>query len=235
MFIRVKSKKVLNIIFGNIKTRKKYTIIKYNKKLQNRLDLHFEIYQYLQELNEKYNLNIKDINIKIFKLLGKNAGNSLVEYLNKICFEDLQEIDIKLNHISDIKQLGNMVLRNLEKLDLSHNFISDINIFAKINFDNLKELYLGNNNKLDIKSLEKVKLEKLEILDLSRNGISDIIIFEKVKLPKLKILYLQYNFIKDVKALESFKLELLDLRFNYEINDTKCLTNIKELKVSKNT
>ena len=76
MFIRVKSKKVLNIIFGNMKTRKKYTIIKYNKKLQNRLDLHFEIYQYLKELNEKYNLNIKDINIKIFKLLGKNAGNS---------------------------------------------------------------------------------------------------------------------------------------------------------------
>ena len=125
----------------------------------------------LKEFNKKYDLNIKDTKIDKLDLNGKEIGNEGLEYLSKINFRELKELNLKDNNISDIKMLEKIKVDKLETLDLSQNEISNINVFEKIKFRKLKYLYLFDNNISDIKVLEKVKFDKLEILDLKYNKI----------------------------------------------------------------
>ena len=125
----------------------------------------------LKEFNKKYDLNIKDTKIDKLDLNGKEIGNEGLEYLSKINFRELKELNLKDNNISDIKMLEKIKVDKLETLDLSQNEISNINVFEKIKFRKLKYLYLFDNIISDIKVLEKVKFDKLEILDLKYNKI----------------------------------------------------------------
>ena len=143
MLDNVKSKYIVKEIFENIKNKRKLNIIKYNKKIMIKLDINkkdFEIYITLKEFNNKYKINIEDIDIKELKLNRGYIGNEGLKDLVKINFN------------------------NLELLDLSGNEISDINIFEKVNFKELKGLALNKNNISDIKILEYVNFEKLELI-----------------------------------------------------------------------
>ena len=125
----------------------------------------------LKAFNQKYNLNIGDINIIKLNLNWKKIGNEGLKHLCKIEFKELKELNLCGNYISDIKVLENVKFENLEILNLSLNKISDINILEKVKFKELKELYLFDNNISDIKVLENVKFPKLELLSLSSNKI----------------------------------------------------------------
>ena len=98
----------------------------------------------LKEMNQKFNLDIKDIEIKELNLEDKNLGNEIFEYLKRIEFKELKELNLFNNKISDIKVLEKVKFEKLEILDLSWNQISDINILEKVNFKELKELYLSS-------------------------------------------------------------------------------------------
>ena len=66
MLRKIRSKYVLNIIFGKLKKRKELNLIKYNKKIIDKLNIKkndFEDFIFLMEFNKKYNLKIKDIEI----------------------------------------------------------------------------------------------------------------------------------------------------------------------------
>ena len=61
-FRNIKSKYILKIIFNNLKNSRSFQIIKYNKKLQNRLDFSFHDYrEYIQVLSPiEIELNLVD-------------------------------------------------------------------------------------------------------------------------------------------------------------------------------
>ena len=89
MLNNIKSIKILNIIVGALKKRIELKLIKYNKKLMNKLNIKkedFEQFILLKEMNLKFNLDIKDIEIKELNLENKNLGNDILEYLTKIKF-----------------------------------------------------------------------------------------------------------------------------------------------------
>ena len=177
MLNNIKSKYILNIILGKLRKRIEMKLVKYNKILIKKLNIKkedFENFKLLKEMNQRFNLDIKDIEIKELNLMNSDLGNEILEYLKKVNFKELNELNLYENNISDIKVLVKVKFEKLEILNLGHNKISDINILEKVNFKELKELNLYYNNISDIKVLEKVKFEKLEIFYLSRNEISDI-------------------------------------------------------------
>ena len=113
----------------------------------NRLNItkaNFQEYKILKEFNNKYETNIKDIEIKELNIYRKNIGNN------------------------GLKDLFTINFKGLSHVNLNSNEISDINILEKVNFKILKKLGLSNNNISDIKVLEKVKFEKLELLGLGK-------------------------------------------------------------------
>ena len=134
-------------------------------------------YPEIKELNKKYNLNIKDINIEKLDLSSKGIENDDIKYLE--IFKELKELDLSYNNISDISVLEKVKFEKLEYLYLGWNKISNnINILENVNFKELKELYLHHNNISDISVLEKVKLEILDLIlnNIDRNKFSSSVI-----------------------------------------------------------
>ena len=103
MLNNVKSISILNIILGLLKKRIKLKLVKYNKKFINKLYImkeDFEQFILLKEINLKFNLNIKDIDIKELSLENKNLANNIIEYLNKIKFNKLKFLKFEKNKIN---------------------------------------------------------------------------------------------------------------------------------------
>ena len=110
------------------------------------------------EFNKKFNLDIIDVNIQELNLRSKFIGKGGLEYLEKVNFKELKELNLNSNNISDIKVLEKVKFDKLEKLYLRNNKISDINILEKVNFKELKELNLIYNNISVIKVIRKSKI-----------------------------------------------------------------------------
>ena len=67
MLNNIKSKYILNLVVGKLKKRIELKLVKYNKILINRLNItkeYFENFKSLKEMNNKFNLDIKDIKLK---------------------------------------------------------------------------------------------------------------------------------------------------------------------------
>ena len=129
MLNNIKSKYILYQIFKLVKNRTKINIIKYNKKLINKLDItkkDFEIYESLKEFNKINNCNLRDIDDEELDLNTKNIGNENLKYLNIIELNQLKKLILRDNNISDIKLLESNKFINLEILDLSKNKILNI-------------------------------------------------------------------------------------------------------------
>jgi len=71
MLDNVKNKYILKKIFEKIKNKRKLKIIKYNRRIKVKLNINqedFEIYITLKKFNNKYKVNIEDIDIKELNL-----------------------------------------------------------------------------------------------------------------------------------------------------------------------
>ena len=93
MLKKIRSKIILITLFDNIKKRKKLNLLRYNKNLRDKLNIKIKDYQDLQtlkDLNQKFNLNIEDTDIKEFNIDDKLLGNELFQYLNNITFNKLK-------------------------------------------------------------------------------------------------------------------------------------------------
>ena len=143
----------------------------------------------LVNCDQKTELNICD----------KKYGNEIIEALKKMDLDELKELRLYNDNISQINKLEELKIEKLKILGLNDNKISDISILGSIKFELLEEF----------KTLIK--------LDLSSNNISDLSILEKTDLSNLKELWLYKNLIKDIKPLEKgnfYHLEKLDLSIN---------------------
>ena len=161
----------------------------------------------LVNCDQKTELNICD----------KKYGNEIIEALKKIDLDELKELRLYNDNISQINKLEELKIEKLKILGLNDNKISDISILGSIKFDSLEELWLSNNTITNINILEKCNFKTLIKLDLSSNNISDLSILEKTDLSNLKELWLYKNLIKDIKPLEKgnfYHLEKLDLSIN---------------------
>ena len=121
MLNKIRSIKILNIILGILKKRIELKLLKYNKKIMNKLNIKkedFEQFILLKDMNIKFNLDIKDIDIEKLLLSYKNLDNDIIKHLAKIKFNKLKILDFEANKISDIEALEKFKLPKLEILNL---------------------------------------------------------------------------------------------------------------------
>ena len=99
----------------------------------------------LKEFNEKFSMNIENVDVKELDFDEKNIGVDGLIALGKINFKNLEKLILNDNEISEIDGLAELKFFNLKELDLSSNGISDISILEKVNFKNLERLILKEN------------------------------------------------------------------------------------------
>ena len=97
MLNKIRSLLILKTIFKNLRQRLKLKILKCNKNLLFKLNIKlkdFQDYELLNGLNKKFNLNIRDTDIKILELNNKENINEILEYIVKINFRGIIELSL---------------------------------------------------------------------------------------------------------------------------------------------
>ena len=90
MLDNIKSRYIIKVIFANIRNKIKLNIIKFNKKLQARLNVtkeDLEIYIILKDFNNKYGNKIEDIDIKEININSQLIKNEGLKDLFKLKFK----------------------------------------------------------------------------------------------------------------------------------------------------
>ena len=179
----------------------------------------------LSNFNKKYNTDIS-INSSFIDLSNKEIDDEEFKLFSELpsdIFENVLELNLSQNCISDISPLILMNLNNLNTLNLSKNRIENIDVFEKLNLYNLQKLNLSNNRLTNINSFAKSNLFNLVELDLSNNRINDISTLEFINSPNIQKLDLFNNEILDITALERANfpqllyISLASNYFNHEI------------------
>ena len=125
----------------------------------------------LDLFNNYFNCNIKS-NDKKINLKDKEIGDFGFKLFCKLKLDNLEQLILTNNNISNIDDLQYLSCPKLNKLNLGHNNIRNINILQNINFP-LKELDLSSNRIDNINIFENMNnngLKNLETLKLFCNN-----------------------------------------------------------------
>ena len=201
------------------------TLLKYKENTKN--------YISFNDFNNLFWTSFLNTGVKTLDLSFTQRGNDLLNKLNNINFDNLEELKLYSNKITDLNPLVKMNLEKLITLHLNNNFIKDISSLEKMNLIQLKQLFLQNNQISDINPLKNVKCIYLESLFLDNNNIIDISPLSEVKFTELKKLTLHKNQIQIINVFENvpFKnLEKLTLNLN-NIYDISVFNKVKFLKM----
>ena len=104
----IESKYILKAVFENIENIWKIKLLKYNKKISNKLDITFkdiQQYHFLIKFNKTCNINLKDFNIDKLNLRKRNLDDKGFKDLCNLEFKELKELYLTKNNITDIKPL----------------------------------------------------------------------------------------------------------------------------------
>ena len=99
MLGKIKSKLIMNKVFSNLRIKKKLNILRYNNKLQKRLNItskDYELYVILKEFNDKYKIKINDIDNTELNIRGKYIRDEGSIDLFDLGFKNLIKLDMKL-------------------------------------------------------------------------------------------------------------------------------------------
>lgn len=102
-----------------------------------------------------------------------NLNNNDLDLLLNLFTDNLKEINLSKNQISDIDILNKGgIYTNLQNLNLSNNNIENIESLFQKDFPNLKIIDLSNNKIINIKGVSFDKCQKLAELNLINNKIN---------------------------------------------------------------
>ena len=143
-FINIKSKYILSKIYDNLGKKKKLNIVKYNKKLQNRLSLNIKDYEQYCE-----------IEIEIIPCDGKYGNIFNINEKNKIYYhiyfnDNKEEIKNKYNirkkdKVNKVKIIIDYQVMSFKNLFKNCNCIDSINFkkFYRNNINNISYMFYG--------------------------------------------------------------------------------------------
>jgi hypothetical protein len=156
------------------------------------------IENFFDEKHEKIERQVESI-----ILCNKKLNSENIKCISLIKFNQLKEIILSENEITDIEPLCYISLPFLEFLDLSKNNIENIEPLGEINSKNLKYLFIQNNKIKEIQTLINPKFPTLEILRLESNIIDE----NSDSFQELLDLYNNNNkvLIKDKNQIDNFE------------------------------
>jgi len=108
---------------------------------------------------------------KYLHLYNRELDNQDFKFLSQIRFNQLKEIDISENRISNIEPFNKMSLPFLEFLNLSHNRIQIIEPVAKLKSNNLEYIFVQGNIIEDIEAFLESYFPSLKILRVEEYNI----------------------------------------------------------------
>ena len=149
-------------------------------------------------------------------LNNKQINDENIECISLIKFNQLKDIDLSENKITNIEPLCKANLPFLEKLNLSFNKINNIKPLSEINSRKLKYLFIQNNQIEDIQVFIDFysNFKSLDILILDDNNLKEDSDSFKILLKVYKQIIFTNKIIDEMKN-------------HYNINNNEKLEEIK--------
>ena len=167
----------------------------------------------IEALKDEYKIIIfrKD---KYLHQYNKGLKDKGFKYISQIAFNQLNEIDISKNNITNIEPFNKMSLPFLEFLNLSYNEIENIEPVAKLKSLNLKYIFLQRNKIEDIEPFLESSFPVLKILRVEGNKING----ENEQDEKRKEIFnkIMKNFSKEF-IYKSLKEQLIEFNKKYKM------------------
>ena len=171
---------------------------------------------------------------------GRNKiGNENIPYLLKMKFEQLEELNLFSNNITDCKIFNIQNSQNLPNLKIFYignnriDWTKRNSIDKTYNFKNLTTIGLTGGSIFDDKTIENIysfEFRNLKILYLNRCDIHTLNFFKKLELPIIEEIYLNTCFINEFYPLSKYNnLNIIEMRDNYIKNIDKLESFIGKL------
>jgi len=187
------------------------------------------------KLKDEYQIQLlrKD---KYLHLNYRHLGDKGFKYISQIAFNQLKEIDISENKITNIEPFKKMSLPFLEYLNLSCNRIQIIEPVAKLKSNNLEYIFLQRNEIMDIEAFLESYFPALKILRVEDNNIGVEIEKDEEEKKKTKEILNKINKKYSEKFVyKSIEEQIKEFTKKYKLGIYKFnLDEEFELKSSKN-
>ena len=229
------------------------------ENLRDSTDLKFVFISFNNEIeisNKAIDKFLDTKNVKIEReeenlfLSNKQINDENIKCLSIIKFNQLKDIDLSYNDITNIEPLSKVNLPFLEKLNLSFNKINNIKPLSEINLRKLKYLFIHNNQIEDIQVFIDFNsnFRELDILILDDNNIKEdsdsfkklLAMYNQIIITNKKIDEMKNHYnIKNNEDMEEIKVEGTEegdsmLKNIFIIISYKKNSRIKKLKLAGN-
>jgi Leucine-rich repeat (LRR) protein len=188
--------------------------------------------------NIKPLLRAKFTKIKSLGFGRNKIGDENIPYLLEMKFDQLEELNLYSNNLTDCKIFNlqsNQNLPNLKIFYIGNNRIDWIkrnSIDRAYNFKNLITIGLTSGI-FDDKTIENINsfdFSNLKIIYLSRCDIHSLDFVNKLELPCIEEFYINTTFINEFYPLSKYKyLKIIEMRDNYIENIDNLKSFIEEL------
>ena len=181
-------------------------------------------------------INAKFKKVKKIDLSENKIGDKNIEHLKKLKFNELKDLNLFLNNLTDFhffEMLNNKYLGKLELLYIGSNRFYNSNIDIIFDASNIEEIGLSNGifDDSSIHLINNFKFTNLSILFLQSNDISSLFFVNNLELPNLKQFWVNSCSISDYFPLIKYKtLEKIMIRNNCIEKIDKLIEFIKSLK-----
>jgi len=236
MFLILKSKYILQFIFDNLSKRKSLNFIKYNKNIQNKIDININDYKEFSEIYSSIEMEIIPVNNKYGKFINiKNQGD--LKYFH-IYFDNNKE-EIKRNHLDKNENIKKI------KIILEHQVKSFEDLFRDC--ECIESIYIKKFCRNNIKNMEGMfyncsSLKELNLSNFNTNNVNNMryMFFKCSSLKKLNLSNFNTNNVTALKEMFWGCSSLEELNLNsFNTNKVKSFyrmfegcSSLKELNLS---
>ena len=236
MFLILKSKYILQFIFDNLSKRKSLNFIKYNKNIQNKIDININDYKEFSEIYSSIEMEIIPVNNKYGKFINiKNQGD--LKYFH-IYFDNNKE-EIKRNHLDKNENIKKI------KIILEHQVKSFEDSFRDC--ECIESIYIKKFCRNNIKNMEGMfyncsSLKELNLSNFNTNTVNNMryMFFKCSSLKKLNLSNFNTNNVTALKEMFWGCSSLEELNLNsFNTNKVKSFyrmfegcSSLKELNLS---
>ena len=236
MFLILKSKYILQFIFDNLSKSKSLNFIKYNKNIQNKIDININDYKEFSEIYSSIEMEIIPVNNKYGKFINiKNQGD--LKYFH-IYFDNNKE-EIKRNHLDKNENIKKI------KIILEHQVKSFEDLFRDC--ECIESIYIKKFCRNNIKNMEGMfyncsSLKELNLSNFNTNNVNNMryMFFKCSSLKKLNLSNFNTNNVTALKEMFWGCSSLEELNLNsFNTNKVKSFyrmfegcSSLKELNLS---
>ena len=166
-FKNIKSKYILQKIFNYLETKGRLNLIKLNKNIKERLDIHFNDYKEYSGTFSSIEIEIKPANNKYGKFINIERENE--KYFH-IYFNNKKE-EIRDNYINFDEKIDNIKIRIDYQIKSFENLFKDCKCIESFNFKKFKR---NNINNMSCMFYGCTSLKELNLSNFNTSNVTDM-------------------------------------------------------------